>query len=182
MTQPVSLAVRSFEDLTSVEEPSLYTPAAPIQPGKEQAVAARVEVFWDEAETAAVEIVSPAIFGDPRGAEARAFYARVFAAAEVESVLVDASQGRAEIRFHPEGDDPRRNLKALAAAFRKVDASGAQAATVAEYLGRDPELQLFRHGNWISTWAVKHEIPGRIRLHNPALFRAGSCVSQSRAN
>ena len=73
MTQPVSLAVRSFEDLTSVEEPSLYTPAAPIQPGKEQAVAARVEVFWDEAETAAVEIVSPAIFGDPRGAEARAF-------------------------------------------------------------------------------------------------------------
>ena len=170
MTQPVSLAVGSFEDLAPVEEPSFYAPAAPIQPGGEQPVAAWVEVFRDEAGTPAVEIVNPAIFGDPRGAEARAFYARVFAAPEVESVFVDASQGRAEIRFHPE-DDLRQNLKALAAVFRKIDASGARAIAVADYLGRDPELQLFRYGNWISTWVVKHEIPGRIRLHNPALFR-----------
>ena len=106
----------------------------------EQAVAEHVEVFWDGAETPAVEIVNPAIFVDPRGAEARAFYARVFAAAEVESVLVDASQARAEIRFHPEGDDPGQSLKALADAFRKLDTSPAQAVTVADYLGRATEF------------------------------------------
>jgi len=171
MTPKASLALESFEEFVPVEAPSRPAPPAPIPRDDAQARAAQVDVFWDEDGTPAVEIVNPEIFGEPRSAEARAFYTRVFAAAEVESLRVDASQARAEIRFHAESDDPRRGLQALAAAFRKLDASLARAVAVADYLGRDPELQLFRYGHWISTWVVKHEIPGRIRLHNPALFR-----------
>jgi heavy metal translocating P-type ATPase len=33
------------------------------------------------------------------------------------------------------------------------------------------ELRLFRHGSIVSTWEVKHEIPGRMRLRNEALHR-----------
>ena len=87
-----------------------------------------------------LSIESELLFDPDWEATAREFLIRVFAAAEVESVLVDASQARAEIRFHPEGDDPGQSLKALAEAFRKLDTSPAQAVTVADYLGRATEF------------------------------------------
>lgn len=33
------------------------------------------------------------------------------------------------------------------------------------------ELRLFRHGSQISSWEIKHELPGRLRLKHPALHR-----------
>lgn len=121
--------------------------------------------------SASVAVVSSALFSDPRGELARTFYRRVFAVPSVRGVAVDASTQRAEIFLSPSVEDPAASVKALAAAFRLGPQTGRKAVEISEYLGRGPAFRLFRYAGWISTWSVKHEIPGRIRLHNPALFR-----------
>ena len=171
MTLPASLALRSFDDSVFVDERPLRVEPSPEPEVGKPAAGAWIDVLSDDFEPLTVEIVNPAIFSDARSPEARAFYARVFAAPGVETVLVDASQARVEIRFHDDVDDPSAHLKTLAQVFRKAGAAKAKTLTVAEYLGRDPQFQLFRYGPYVSTWVVKHESPGRIRLHNPALFR-----------
>ena len=170
MTPSASVALQSCEEIYRVTKPPVDTPVTRIRQVQEPAVA-RVGVTRCNSETATLEIFEPAIFADPRSALARAFYARVFTVAKVESVFVDASSKRAEIRIHSDGDDLRTNLRELSAALKNPEAYKTQAIAVADYLGRGDQVELFRYGNWISTWRVKHEIAGRIRLNNPALFR-----------
>jgi len=166
MTPSASVALQSFEDIDRVTQPSVDTK---IRKVREPAVA-RVSVRRDP-ENTTLEITDPTIFADPRGALAREFYMRVFVVVRVESVFVDSSSRRAEIRFHSNGAALSTILKELSAALKNPGASKTQVVAVADYLGRGPRVELFRYGNWISTWRVKHEIAGRIRLNNPALFR-----------
>jgi len=170
MTLSASVALQSFEEIIRDKETQVHTPIARIGQVRESVVA-RFGFTRRDSETATLEVVDPAIFADPRGALARDFYTRVFALAKVESVFVDSSSRKAEIRIQMDGDDLRTSLREIAAALKNPKASKTQALGVAEYLGRGPQVELFRYGNWISTWLVKHEIVGRIRLRNPALFR-----------
>jgi len=171
MTTSVSVASPTFEPFRLVKGQPSQTPAIPIRRVPEPTLATKFGLVRDSAETATLEIFDPGIFGEPREAQARSFYARIFAAPSVESVFVDAAQGRAEIRFRLDGDDLKTSLRKLSAAIKQSEVGRTQAVAVAEYLGRGPQLELFRYGSWISTWRVKREIAGRIRLHNPALFR-----------
>jgi Cu2+-exporting ATPase len=86
-------------------------------------------------------------------------------------VFVDASEARAEVRFRLDDGNLRESVRALSAALKNPEVSKPQAIAVSDYLGRGPQLELFRYGSWVSTWRVKREIHGRLRLHNPALFR-----------
>src|SRR5262249_3027496 len=36
---------------------------------------------------------------------------------------------------------------------------------------QDGVVRLYRHGPLFTTWQVKHEVPGRIRLYHPSLYR-----------
>lgn len=152
---------------------NVKTAPGPVPPrkGARLHVVPQVAVGWEDRAIPIVKIVSRAAFADARGAVARNFYARVFAVAGVKSVSVDSAEGRAEVRFDQGRCDPKTQLGRLAAAFRHDAPALGRKIVAADYLGRDPRLQLFRYGDWISTWVVKHEIPGRIRLCNPALFR-----------
>jgi heavy metal translocating P-type ATPase len=170
MTSSTSIALRSFEDFFRSKEPPARIPAAPV-PKVREAAPTRVGVTRCDFETTTLEIFDPAIFAEPRGALARAFYTRVFALARVESVFVDSSSRRAEIRFHTQGETPRTILRELSTALRTPEASKNRSVALADYLGRGPRVRLFRYGHWVSTWSIRHEISGRLRLHNPALFR-----------
>lgn len=144
-------------------------PTPPVLP--ERKLAESVRFIEDETGLSGIEIVSGALFSDPRGEFARAFYRRAFAVEQVSSIAVDAESRRAEILFRP-GDDLAAGVRKLQTAFRVgVGRLGAQPVEVAEYLGRGPAFRLFRYAGWASTWVIKHESHGRIRLHNPALFR-----------
>ncbi|MGE5389287.1 MAG: HMA2 domain-containing protein, partial [Hyphomicrobiales bacterium] len=139
---------------------------------QKQKLAESARLIEDEFGAVGIEIVSEILFADPRSALARAFYARAFAVSSVTSIAIDAAARRAEILFRPGANDPTTTVRELQAAFRGAAAgrSGAH-VEVAEYLGRNSSFRLYRYGGWVSTWIVRHESPGRIRLHNPALFR-----------
>jgi heavy metal translocating P-type ATPase len=171
MTPSATVANQSLEAFLQVKEPPFQAPAIPIRRVREPVVAARFALVRDGSATARLVISDPGIITDPRGALARAFYARVLAVANVESVFVDASEGRAEVRFRSDDGDLKATVRKLSAALKNPEVSKAQPIAVSDYLGRGPRVELFRHGSWISTWRVKHEITGRIRLHNPALLR-----------
>ncbi len=173
MTRAKSSAAKLRADFASVEAAppkAAPRPVSPLRKGTSPRVMPQVAVAWEAPTTPIVEIVSRATFADARGAIARDFYARVFAVTGIASVHVDAAEGRAAIRFH-KADDLKAKLRRLAAAFSNDAPAAGRTIVAADYLGHDPQLQLFRYGDWISTWVVKHEIPGRIRLANPALFR-----------
>lgn len=173
MTRAKSSAAKLRADFASVEAAppkAAPRPVSPLRKGTSPRVMPQVAVAWEASTTPIVEIVSRATFADARGAVARDFYARVFAVTGIASVHVDAAEGRAAIRFH-KADDLKAKLRRLAAAFSNDAPAAGRTIVAADYLGHDPQLQLFRYGDWISTWVVKHEIPGRIRLANPALFR-----------
>ena len=151
---------------------TLVTGATSAPASQKQKLAESTQLIEDEFGAVGVEIVSETLFADPRSALARAFYARAFAVSSVISIAIDAAARRAEILFRPGANDPTTTVRELQAAFRggKTGWSGPP-VEVAEYLGRNSSFRLYRYGGWVSTWIVRHESPGRIRLHNPALFR-----------
>lgn len=176
MTSAAATESWAVRELFPAKAPLLEVlPATPLLrpdgPRASRPLAARVALVEGEDGSVQVEFVSSVLFSDPRGDLARAFYRQVFTVAGVASVAVDATAQRAEIVISPSAVDPAEAIKALAAAFRVGPQTGRKAVEVSQFLGRGPAFRLFRYAGWVSTWIVKHELPGRIRLHNPALFR-----------
>ena len=122
-----------------------------------------------------IEIVSDRLFRDARGALAYQFVERAFLAPEVHRVEVDARRRRAEISYHGEqtGDEIIRRISRNLAVGRSD--SHAEIEFPTAFNERESAgFRLSRYANRLSTWLVRHEIPGRIRLHNEALFRKRS--------
>lgn len=122
-----------------------------------------------------IRFSSAVLFKDSHGPLARVFVARAFHAPYVVQVAIDAALGTAEIVVDTalRQRDPRlAELAALLSTTPKQH--GAAEALVLPEL-RDAStassLRLERHGQRLSTWTTKHELPGRVRLHNPALYR-----------
>jgi Cu2+-exporting ATPase len=122
-----------------------------------------------------IRFASASLFADGHGAFAQAFFARAFRATGVVRVTIDALKRTGEIvvdgALSPR--DPR-----FAELVRALSAPAAS-RTVAEPLvfpegffsSRAEVVSLERYGKRLSTWLTRHELPGRVRLHNPALFR-----------
>jgi heavy metal translocating P-type ATPase len=124
-----------------------------------------------------IRFASKEFFSNPRGSFAREFFERAFIAPEVYQVEIDGPKARAEIWF-------RTNDAANPSLTKKIAhnlAHGARSALGNRRLAlifpsnfnesNEQLVRLCRYGQRLSTWEVKHEIEGRLRLHNPALFR-----------
>ena len=119
-----------------------------------------------------VSIINRDLFTTSSGRNVRDFIQTVLGVGEVENVAILPSEGRAEIVLTRNADHP--------AVVRKISQllSGGQIAplrraAVADVLALqdDDDVRVYRYGNRISSWAIRHELPGRIRFENPALYR-----------
>jgi len=124
--------------------------------------------------TGRIRFLSEALFSDPHSALARQFFERAFLAPEVEQVEIDSGRQKAEISFRADTGSSRAVIKKIS----RFLAKGAPSSDTSNPLILPSDLietkniiRLCRHGQRLSSWAVKHEIEGRIRLQNPALFR-----------
>jgi Cu2+-exporting ATPase len=119
-----------------------------------------------------IQFQSESLFADPRSEVARQFFERAFLAPEVESVEINANRCRGEITFRA-GEASSRELIGKISQFLSRGKAAADPLVFPPGFAESKEkiVRLHRHGHKVSTWAVKHEIEGRIRLKNPALYR-----------
>jgi len=116
---------------------------------------------------------SPRLFRDSRGPLAQAFFSRAFRAPGVVQVAVDSDTYSAEIVLDAplrQGDHRVAELASLLSGAPTPQSPG-EALIFPTHLGSSSSTRLQRYGRRLSTWTVRHELPGRIRLHNPALVR-----------
>jgi heavy metal translocating P-type ATPase len=122
-----------------------------------------------------IQIQSGALFSHADSLFSRQFIERVFLAPEVESVGIDGNKQRAEISIRPGETSVRGVARKISHFFSQNDApaDGRPPLIFPPILlvSKKNRVQIYRHGSTLSTWAVKHEIEGRIRFQNAALHR-----------
>jgi heavy metal translocating P-type ATPase len=151
--------------------------AAPVQPTAEDRskAASTAGLSIGFAGPSTVVFTSAALFRDSDGPLARELYTRAFQARGVSQVAIDPSQHTAEVVL----DSPLQPRDVRLAELAKllsspyVTAGPGAALVLPDYLAESPDksVRLQRYGNVLSTWTVRHELPGRLRLHNAALVR-----------
>ncbi|MFD1331466.1 heavy metal translocating P-type ATPase [Methylopila musalis] len=118
-----------------------------------------------------VQFESPALFASPRDAFARSFFERAFRAPGVTQVAIDAQKYAAQVTF----DAPLAKGDPRVAELSRALAGGVDGEALLfpeDFdLGTSKSLKLQRYGRRLSSWTVRSEIVGRIRLHNAALLR-----------
>jgi heavy metal translocating P-type ATPase len=126
-------------------------------------------------QTDRIQIQSRALFSDAYSLFSRRFIERVFLAPEVDSVGIDGNKQRAEISFSA-GKTPVREVVAkISRLFSQNDAPPDSRPSLifpsTLPVSKKNLVRVYRHGSVFSTWAIKHEIEGRIRFQNAALHR-----------
>jgi hypothetical protein len=114
-----------------------------------------------------IELSSGTLFSDAASPFCRRFVARVFAVPEVDSLTIDG--GVAEIRYSAGDTTLPRLMRRFAAALGRDPRDGARADQL--HLGapaRAP-VRVRRYGTVLSTWEVRHALPGRVRLRHRSL-------------
>jgi heavy metal translocating P-type ATPase len=122
-----------------------------------------------------IRFTSAALFADSQGPLARAFFARAAGAPGVVQVAIDADRHTGEIVL----DGPlRRGDRRLTELARLLAASPAEGSSAEDVIVPDElpdptarSVRLQRYGRRLSTWTVRHELSGRLRLYHPALYR-----------
>jgi Cu2+-exporting ATPase len=122
-----------------------------------------------------IKFSSAALFNDSHGTVARDFFERAFQAPSVVQVAIDSDKHTGEIVLNSAlrpGDLALRELARLLSST-PPQRSAAEALVFPEHFahGSARIVRLQRYGRRLSSWAVRHELEGRLRLHNPALFR-----------
>ncbi len=122
-----------------------------------------------------IRFASTSLFRKSHGPIARAFFGRAFRAPGVVQVAIDADTRTAEIVLDSPlqpGDRRVRELSRLLSAV-PVQRSSRDAFVFPKDFGETSAktLRLQRYGRRLSTWTVKHDLPGRVRFHNELLFR-----------
>src|SRR5262245_2095604 len=131
----------------------------------------------------AIELQSRFLFSDPENESCQLFLQRLSLVEQVKEVAVTPSRQAAEISYCPQCFSRRETLAAigrcLSNGHHKKNGHAASDPSLTVN-GKHParwrpnakgELHLFRTGSIISSWEIKHEIPGRLRVRNEALHR-----------
>lgn len=119
--------------------------------------------------------MSAKLFRHSGGPLAKAFFTSAFRAAGVVQVAIDSDAHVAEVVWDAALRPRDSRVSSLAALLTSGVAQPSSApdpvlpADLATHSSR--ALRLQRYGRRVSTWTVRHAIPGRVRLHNPALVR-----------
>jgi heavy metal translocating P-type ATPase len=126
-------------------------------------------------ETDRIQIQSRALFSNAYSLFSRRFIERAFLAPEVESVEVDGNKQRAVISIRAGETSLREFVRKISRLFSQDDAlaDGRPWLNIPAIVlsSKKNLLQVYRQGSVLSTWGIKHEIEGRIRLQNAALHR-----------
>src|SRR5262249_34699568 len=103
---------------------------------------------------------------DPATPACRQFVGRLFSVPEIESLVISGSA--AEIRYTPKRTTLPALVRRIAAALRTGGGIGRSSAL---YLGAPAggSVHVRRHGALLSTWELRHALPGRLRLRHPCL-------------
>jgi len=122
-----------------------------------------------------IQFSSATLFRDSQGPFARAFFARAFRAPGVVQVAIDAERHTVEIVLDAPlvpGDRRLAELARLLSNSPAVRSTSEALVFPEDYAFRAAKsVRLQSYGRRLSTWTARHELPGRIRLHNPALYR-----------
>ena len=135
------------------------------------AAAPAVQVSFPAPDT--VRLLSPGLFGSLQDDLLRRFLEQTFSVEGVRQVVLDRRRRWADVTFAAPlvAGDPQ--LARLGAALAAPAGAGGATVRLPEdcTARRGHELRLQRHGTRVSTWTIRHQIDGRIRLYNPALLR-----------
>jgi heavy metal translocating P-type ATPase len=118
---------------------------------------------------------SASLFNDSRGPLARAFFTRAFRAAGVVQVAIDPEKRTGEIVLDAALQPGDRRVAELSRLLST--AAPRQSSAEALVFPKDfaystaKSVRLQRYGRRLSTWTTRHELPGRIRVHNAKLYR-----------
>lgn len=114
-----------------------------------------------------VELASRTLFADPGNPFCRRFIGRLFSVREVESLTI--GRAGAEIRYAPGRTTLPEIVRRIAGALAKT--GGRDVVTKPLYLSPLPgvPVRVRRYGHVLSTWEIRHSLPGRFRLRHPAL-------------
>jgi soluble P-type ATPase len=115
-----------------------------------------------------VELVSRTLFTDPGSPLFRRFVGRLFSVPEVESLAID--RARAEIRYSPGRTSLPPLMRRIAAALGGDGHGGAGADPLHLSAPAGVPVCVRRYGAVLSTWEVRHALPGRLRLRHRGLL------------
>ena len=122
-----------------------------------------------------IRFANTTIFASTNGPLAREFFERAFQASYVQQVAIDAEKRTGEIVLDApvrRGDPKLADLSRLLSSPRVQSRSEPAPILPQQFAQWKPKtLRLQRHGRRLSTWTVRHELVGRIRLHNAAIYR-----------
>ncbi|QEH33166.1 Copper-exporting P-type ATPase A [Aquisphaera giovannonii] len=135
-----------------------------------------------------IRLDSHHLFSEPGNDDCRRFLERVFHAPEITDVTIDASRKAgtspfAELRFCPSTYalpevvkristclDPGRTA-GHAPPTEGAAGRGTAIRSVTPVRDEKGKIRYFRYGSVVTNWEVLHEIPGRLRMRNPAIHR-----------
>jgi Cu2+-exporting ATPase len=122
-----------------------------------------------------VRFSSASLFSTSNGRIARSFFHAAFRVPGVVQAAIDADKHTAEIVLDGPLRPRDRRLVELTRVFSRSqeERSTSDALIFPENFESSsaPLVRLQRYGRRLSTWTVRHELPGRLRLHHPALYR-----------
>jgi cation transport ATPase len=120
-----------------------------------------------------IRLHSRTLFGEVENPTCREFLGRVFEAAEITSVTIRGGRTpHADLRFCPRVSRVERIVERVVAVLRRpADRSGPPPNGPVTLRDRTGVVRYFRHGAIVTSWEIKFDQPGRLRLKNRALYR-----------
>ncbi len=122
---------------------------------------------------------SPGRFQLWTSAWVRRFIETSFSVPEILEVEIDTFTETATLSFDPT-DSSAALLQRLAEGFRDKSSNASRPSFPAEVFRAIPKslprLRTFRHGNTISTWQLRHESPGVVRMRNALILNKPDLV------
>jgi cation transport ATPase len=114
-----------------------------------------------------VELISWTLFSDRSSPFCHRFVTRLFSVPEVESLVID--RNGAEIRYSAGGTALPRLMRRIAAALGGNGGGGSRTEPLHLSAPAGLPVCVRRYGAVLSTWEVRHALPGRFRLRHRSL-------------
>jgi heavy metal translocating P-type ATPase len=146
----------------------------------ENASPAAVDITVSHPAAGCMRLTSRYFFADPKAEACQQFIGRIFEVEEVWAVQVMASHAWADVEY-TNGVVPCRQVVEKISKHLRNGTNGAHGVR-APYVNSTRDLpvafadaaegwRVERHGPVLSTWEIKHELPGRIRFRNRLIHR-----------
>jgi Cu2+-exporting ATPase len=160
----------------------------------EDASPATIDIAVSHPANGCMRLTSRYFFADPKADACQQFIGRIFEVEEVRAVEVMASGAWAHIEYTNGVVPCRQVVEKISRHLRNgTNGTNGTGAVRAPYVNSTRDLpvafadaaegwRVERHGPVLSTWEIKHELPGRIRFRNRLIHRRKDmCDSIDRA-